>query len=572
MRWNAELSRCASIRSCFIVACWVMMGPSAGAQTSADPMWTVREGQLTAGLSHADETVVAEPIVAAPPVYQMMEPRFDWRKVPKTRPVPRSGFFQVPPTGPGYYSLLDVLQENERSGPPKYPYPRTSAIFPGFFDADNFSYLDDPKNTEHDVFDPLKRIHLGDNWLLTTGGEIRNRYQNAYNDRFGTSNNLYDLTRLRVYGDVWYRDEFRLFAEYIGAWTAHQDLAPQSIDRQYSGIENLFTDIKVADGDGSPAYVRIGRQELLMGSQRLISTLDWANTRRTFQGVRAFRQTEDWDVDLFWVQPVIPTTNRPSSPTDGTGFNSVDNNQNFVGAWSTYRPAEGKAIDAYYLMLDNTNYYVQQGIPKGRFTLHTFGGRYYGNVGDFLYDTESAIQFGSQNGRDALAGMTSNGLGWKFSEFRWDPTVWGYYDYATGGNPIDGTAHTFNQLFPFGHNYLGWIDLIGRQNIQDLNFHLYLYPAKWLTAWIQYHNFWLADKSDALYQTGGNVVRFDPTGRSGSHVGQELDFVFNIHLSKHADVLTGYSHLWGGEFLKNTASSTNAVDGGLYYLQFSYKW
>jgi hypothetical protein len=42
--------------------------------------------------------------------------------------------------------------------------------------------------------------------------------------------------------------------------------------------------VKVATFKEAPAYVRVGRQELLYGSQRLISTLDWANTRRTFQG------------------------------------------------------------------------------------------------------------------------------------------------------------------------------------------------------------------------------------------------------------------------------------------------
>ncbi len=53
-------------------------------------------------------------------------------------------------------------------------------MFRGFFNADNFGYLDDPNNTEHDFFDPLKRIHLGDNWLFTSGGEFRTRYMNEH--------------------------------------------------------------------------------------------------------------------------------------------------------------------------------------------------------------------------------------------------------------------------------------------------------------------------------------------------------------------------------------------------------
>jgi hypothetical protein len=488
---------------------------------------------------------------------------FDWKKVPRVRPLPRPGFFPMPPAGPGYYSLLDAIRGDWLEAPPKNPYPRTSAILAPFFDLDNFAYLDDPKNAEHDFFDPLKRVHLGDDWLFVTGGEYRTRYMNEYHSRLTQANNDYDLNRLRVYGDLWYRDDFRVFVEYLGAWSTPQALAPLPPDRTGSDLLNAFVDVKVAELGGDPAYVRVGRQELLFGSQRLVSTPDWSNTRRTFDGVRAFRRTEKWDFDLFWVRPVITNADR---------FDSSDNNQNFAGAWATYRPRAGQAIDAYYLMLDSTNAVTQLGIPRGNFTRHTFGSRYAGNAGNFLFDVEGALQFGSQNGRDAFAGMFTKGLGYNFKDAVWDPTVWVYYDYASGGGATSGTAHTFNQLFPFGHYYLGWVDQVGRQNIHDLNLHLYLYPTKWVTTWLQFHSFWLADRTDALYNSAGNAIRRDATGRSGSHVGEELDAVFNFHLSKHADILTGYSYLWGGEFLKNTAGGNGSANTALYYLQFSYKW
>jgi hypothetical protein len=539
------------------------------------PNYPLIPSVLPAGLEAPAEVAGTTVPAVAPPSAQpgcAAESAFDWKKVPRVRPTPRTGFFPILPTGPGYYSVLDQVRGNRLEAPPMYPYPRTSGISPSFFDIDNFAYLDNPNNTEHDFFDPLKRVHLGDNWLFTTGGELRSRYMDETNSRLGQRANVYDLNRARVYGDLWYRDDFRVFAEYIGAWSSFQDLPPAAPDQQKAGIQNLFVDVKMADLDGSPAYVRVGRQELAFGSQRLISTVDWSNTRRTFQGVRAFRQTEKFDFDVFWVQPVIPNLNRPSSPQDANHFNSVDNNQNFVGAWATYRPKAGQLIDAYYLMLDDTNKYSQLGIPRGNFTRHTLGGRFAGNEGNFLYDLEGALQFGSQNGRDVLAAMFTKGLGYNFKDAVWDPTFWVYYDYASGGNPTSGTAHTFNQLFAFGHTYFGWIDQVGRQNIHDLNFHLYLYPTKWLTTWVQFHSFWLANSKDALYNAGGNAIRFDPTGRSGTHVGEELDLVYNFHLSKHADVLTGFSYLWGGDFLQNTAGRTGSVNSGLTYLQFSYKW
>ena len=43
-----------------------------------------------------------------------------------------------------------------------------------------------------------------------------------------------------------------------------------------------------------------------------------------------------------------------------------------------------------------------------------------------------------------------------------NPTFWAYYDYASGdSDPTDGRSHTFNDLYPFGHYYLGWIDQVG---------------------------------------------------------------------------------------------------------------
>ena len=487
----------------------------------------------------------------------------DWKKIPRVRSFPRLGFFPVPPTGPGYYSLLDHLNGDERTGPPKYPYPRVGPTQPSFFDLDNFAYLDDPKNTEYDLFDGLKRIRC-DDWLFVTGGDVRGRYENRWNDRLGQRDNVYGLGRIRTYGDWWYRDEFRLYVEGIFAASAWHDLPPLPIDQNRADFLNLFVDLKLGEWDGAPTYIRVGRQELLFGSQRLISPLDWANTRRTFQGVRAFRTTEELDVDLFWVQPVA---------IDPARLDSVDNNQNFAGAWVTFRPEKGRAIDAYYLMLDNTNRVVQQGVNRGNFTRHTLGGRYSGDEDGFLWDLEAAVQLGRQRGQDVVAGFATAGAGYHWEELEWSPTVWAYYDFASGDNqPNTGTVTTFNQLFAFGHYYLGWIDQVGRQNIHDLNFHLYAYPTKWLTTWVQFHCFWLASRRDALYNAAGVAVRRDPTGRAGSHVGEEFDMVLNFHLTTHADLFTGYSYLWGGEFLRNTSGPKAAVDAGFYFLQMSYKW
>jgi hypothetical protein len=474
------------------------------------------------------------------------------------------GNFQVPPTGWGYYSLLAAVRGEPTDGQPKFGYFPFGIMPPSYFDTD-WRYLDDPKTPPQDVLDDLKRIHLGDHGLLAVGGSTWTRYMNEYKSRLTQIDNIYLLTRARVYADLWYEDKLRLYTEGIFAFSAWQDLPPLPIDQNHADFLNLFVDVKLADADGHPVYLRTGRQELLFGSQRLVSPLEWANTRRTFQGVRGFRQGEDFDVDFFWVQPVIPNATR---------LDSVDNNQNFAGTWLTYKPKKGTAVDLYYLMLDNTNDVKQLGIVRAPFTLHTFGSRYAGDVdGTYLWDFEGAMQLGTLARQNVIAGMATAGVGYHAASLPWNPTVWAYYDYASGdSDPNHGTAHTFNQLFPFGHYYLGWADLVGRQNIQDLNAHLFVYPTKWVTLWLQYHNFWLADPHDALSNAAGNAIRRDPTGAAGRHVGNEVDTVMNFHLTPRADVLVGYCYLFGGQFLQATSGPAAAPNASVFFLQTCIRW
>lgn len=490
---------------------------------------------------------------------------FDFKNVPPVRPQPRVGAFQVPPTGPGYYSILDAVRGTPSQAPPKYPYPRFALMGQSSFDVD-FKYLDKPDNAEHDFFDPLKRMKLGDDFLLSLGGQSWVRQMEEYNSRLGRGNNSYTLTRQRIYGDLWYQDRVRLFAEGIASFSNSQDLPSLPIDQTGFDFLNLFLDFKLGDVMGKPAYLRVGRQELLFGSQRLVSTLDWANTRRTFQGVSILRTGEKWDVNAFWTQPVIPNTNR---------LDWADNQQNFAGIFATYRPKKGHTVDLYDLVLTNNNTVNQRGLQRGNFTINTLGGRYAGDDSGFLWDVESALQLGRQASQNVVAGMVSAGLGYNFKDLPWSPTIWGYYDYSTGdGSPGSGNLNTFNTLYPFGHYYQGWVDIVGRQNAQDVNAHLYVYPAKWLTLNTQFHSFQLANKRDALYNKAGNVSRFDPTGRAGRDVGQELDLIANFHVSKHADILLGYAHLYAGEFIKKTApvAQKDGFDTSLFFLQANYRW
>jgi hypothetical protein len=497
-----------------------------------------------------------------------------WEGIPPIQRLPRAGYFTVSPTGEGYYSLLDQITGNLRQSPPKHPHPRIGLCFNSFFDQD-WSYLDKPDNDEHDPFDFLKRIKLFcDNVMFTTGGEIRYRAVDEVNSRLTGKPDNYQLLRERIYGDLWITNRLRIYGEFIDASTFNQDLPPLPIDRNKTDIQNLFVDLRTLEICDSPIWVRVGRQELLYGSERLISPLDWANTRRTFQGAKAFWQNEDFSFDVFAVQPVFPNPNKLDAP---------DHNVFFSGAWATYRPEKGQTIDLYYLDLNQKGPMILG--PAGtlaKCNLSTIGSRYAGDHCGWLWDFEGMIQFGRYDDMDHLAGAYTISGGYQFKDLPMNPQFWIGYDWASGTAPGSGSDSTFRQLFPFGHYYFGFIDVVGRQNINDIMQQVTVYPTNWIVAQVQNHIFNLDDPRDALYGAGGAPLRRDKTGKSGSYVGDEIDLVINFHLDNHQDILIGYSQLYAGGFIehaptvapapKGSTVASRAQDPSLFYVQYSFKW
>ncbi len=478
--------------------------------------------------------------------------------------MPRVGNFPIPPTGPGYYSLADHLTGNCQKQPPKSGYPPFALMPWSFFDAD-FRYVDALPADERTFVEELKRIQLNDCLMFSTGGQVWTRYMNEHNARLTEFDNSYTLVRTCAFGDLNYGDLARVYGEYIWADMFNEDLVPLPIDVNLGDILNLFLDVNLFEYDGSPVVLRTGRQELLFGSQRLVSPLDWANTRRTFDGVRLMRRGEKWDFDVFATQPVLPP--RPRE------FDQSDELQDFAGAWLTYRPEKGRFLDFYYLYLDNSNTITQAGLERAPFEANTFGSRWTGDRDGLLWDYEVMMQLGDRGPSDLAAGAATAGLGRHFKDSPLSTTAWVYYDYASGDStPNVGDYNTFNQLYPFGHYYLGWIDLVGRQNIQDLNGHLIFYPKPWITLMLQYHHFWLAQSEDALYGAAGGAIRRDPTGAAGNDVGDEVDLILNFHVARYSDVMVGYSKLFGGRFLEQTATGDLAADSELLHLMFQQKW
>ncbi|MGI0148446.1 MAG: alginate export family protein [Thermoplasmata archaeon] len=160
--------------------------------------------------------------------------------------------------------------------------------------------------------------------------------------------------------------------------------------------------------------------------------------------------------------------------------------------------------------------------------------------------------------------------GYTFGEIPWQPRLGVGLDWASGDkNPFDRKVQTFDQLYPSGHKYFGYIDLIGRQNITDAYANV---MAGSITDKVKtemwYHVFWLDSDTDAFYNAAGAPGRRDRFGHSGTELGQELDVTVTWTVDAHSSFLVGYSHFWDGTFIRRTGPD---ADVDFYYAQYAFK-
>ena len=154
------------------------------------------------------------------------------------------------------------------------------------------------------------------------------------------------------------------------------------------------------------------------------------------------------------------------------------------------------------------------------------------------------------------------------------PDVWGSprlhvgFDYASGDEAAGGDVQTFNQLFPLGHAYLGYIDIVGRQNILDVNSGVSFSPIDRASVGLTGHLLWRAEDTDALYNAGGGVVRAGGLGED-NEVGAELDLTLKYKFDSHLTGLFGYSHFFAGDFIEESGTSDD-IDFVYAQLQYTF--
>ncbi len=371
-------------------------------------------------------------------------------------------------------------------------------------------------------------------------GEFRTRIEGFSGGGFAENEDVYWMDRFRLNATV---RPSKSLAFVIQAQDARA--FRKTAGSQAAPFRDTL-DVRMAYGEiGSSNTVRIGRQELAFGEQRLLGHLVWANTARSFDGARATIKGKLGQVDAFAASVVT---------IDPTSFDKSGNGNLISGTYISLTTAVPKqAIEPYFFWRQSRNVAAELGGIRS-LRQATSGLRMAGRVPWALdYSGEVAVQTGSVGPDDVMAWAGHGVVGKSLNNAPGHPRFFGEYNYASGdADRTDGTRGTFDQLYPTGHDKLGLSDQVGWKNIHNARAGVEIKPTtKWLLAG-SYHSWWLASATDGLYSASGALVTRSITGTAGRHVGQEVDGQLTYAYSPQLQIGGGYAYLVPGEFLKST--------------------
>ena len=400
-------------------------------------------------------------------------------------------------------------------------------------------------------------------------GSLRFRTESKVDYNFNNSDQSYLLSQFRLNANWkpvnWISffiegQDARIFGESLtGAPAINQNARPNIYEDQFD-IHRAFAKANFTVND-NPLQVKVGRQKFNLGAMRLVSSLEWVNTARVWDGIRAsYGNPNLRSVDIF-VSRVVPVTPDELNNYDRTGSRYF--NSSFSGVYVTDKKLFQNVITEYYFL-----FRAEDRVDDA---VTTFGSRIEYKKNQLDLNGEVALQTGTFGGVDHFAQMFHFEIGYKTKVWS-SPRISTAYNFGSGdSDPNDDKHQTFDNLYPLNHAYYGFMDLFGLQNLHNWELIGAGSISNKISYRIGWQSFFLAQEdTDAWYNAGLGALRLATTEVSSSHVGNEIDVTLTYKIQPKWTVVGGASTFFKGDYISETGNS--AVNPNFYFLMTKYSF
>lgn len=296
---------------------------------------------------------------------------------------------------------------------------------------------------------------------------------------------------------------------------------------------------------GTPLRLRVGRQEMTLGSGWLVGTND---KRYNFTGL-------SWDaVRLGYVSDTV-TVDAFMAKLAENFSDFFEDDVDLYGVYGSYTGLEDIVIDAYWL-------YLRDDAAKYKADLHTVGLRGAGKVGAFDFEAEVAYQFGDKDectwwifgtDEDFNAWGVNLEAGYTF-DVSWQPRIYAGFAYLEGADydhkwfDVDEYDYAFNRLFS-NWEYSDFVDPTTLTDAFVYRLGVSVQPTEAIKLGLE-----------GLYLQTDNEVR------DNDELGWEIQLTGAYQYSEDLVFRAGYSHFFAGEVLEDRPWPCRDLDLDFNYL------
>jgi Alginate export len=438
--------------------------------------------------------------------------------------------------------------------------------FPSLTYDENNQYLSN-SDCRTEIFDRLKFIPLGgsnESFYLSFGVVSRDRGEYFSQNTWGSGpeGNAYLMQRYYGHLDLHLGQRFRLFGEIGSSLETGRNGGPRSgIDEDKLDIHQAFVDLGIWKSEENSLSLRVGRQEMSLGSSSLVATRDGRNIRRSFDGFRLTADVAHWAVDGFAL--------RQSEADTNLFDDSIDHKTSFWGIYGVHALPilPGGHVDLYYMGQDNKlDKYVK---GSGREQRETIGTRFWGTTPHWDYNDEFIYQFGRFGAGDISAWSVSTQTGYRLDSIPWKPRLGFKVDAFSGdGNPKGKTLGTFNALYEAGP-YFSYAELFGKRDLIDIQPSLRLNPIKRLTLTPNGAFYWRESDQDGLYSVASGAIVVGGKNSTARYIGSHAALQAKLDINRHTAFFTEYLHFFAGDFLRQ-ATAGKDINYWTGWIEFRY--
>lgn len=439
--------------------------------------------------------------------------------------------------------------------PPSLSWAR-EPDFEAFRWNEDYRYL--RENPQLSPYERLKYQPLnvrGQDGHLSFGGSARSRVNRYDNDRFGLqggSAGAVWLQRFYAHTDLHVGERFRAFVE-VSAHLADgsDELRPGPFDRDDGTLSQAFVDWRLGG-----SRLRLGRQEMAMGSARLLSSRDGPNVRLSYDGLR-------WD-GTYGSAGLLGFYLREVEVRTGAFDNSSSHDNAVWGVQSTWPLGRGSA-DVYYLGIKRRDAVYAQGVDDE--VRHSVGMRLFGADDGWDWNIEAIYQAGTFGDADIRAWTMASIVGYRFTSIRWQPRLALSANVASGDDdPDDRRLGTFNPINP-NLTYFEEAAILAPQNFFNIEPEIHWIVTPRLGMALDWNIFWRLESNDAVYVRGLTPLSAT-AGTKGHFVAHVPSLSVDYQWNRHLRLDLSYSHF----FARNVIKDAGGDDVRFLKLQLEWKF